>query len=349
MDNSDRFNLEKINKLLLFYILLHLIIQSCESKKEKDAVKLIQDRIENVISQTTPSVVTIFRKQDKEKSLLLKDIDDESVGSGFVIKKTSNYLYIATNAHVIEKKGSIFVRFYNDRVFKAEVVGVDTKTDIAVLKVKLNNFNRDIKSLKFEYMENVKPGMFVLVAGSPYNLGHTYTFGIISAINREVGISSIEGFIQTDASINPGDSGGPLLNLDGKVVGMSIATVQTGQGIGFAIPVDILQDTVNQLIKYGKVRRGWIGIVVTDVSEEIKERMNIDGGALVLKIEKKSPASGTGLIVGDIITKINGNPIKNSKEFRIFLNKVKPGDMIELEIINSKGKRTVTVIPIEKD
>ncbi len=340
---------EYIYKTFRLYLIFFLIVLvSCEQKKEKDAVTLIQDRIQNVINQSYPSIVTIFSKREKG-NLSFKDFDDESVGSGFVVKVTSNYLYIATNAHVIEKYNSVYVKFYNDRIMKGEVVGIDEKTDIAVIKVKLSHINNDIKALKFERKDNIKPGMFVLAAGSPYNLGHSYSFGIISAVDRDLGITPIEGYIQTDAAINPGDSGGPLLNLYGKVVGMNIATVQTGQGLGFAISVEILEDVVNQLIKHGKVSRGWIGVTVADLSEEVREKMNIDDGVIVLKIEKNSPASNTGLMVGDIITKVNKIQVRNTREFKKIINSVKPDEMLELEVLNVKGKRTITIIAVEKN
>ncbi len=332
----------------LYLITFLLLVVSCEQKKEKDTVTLLQDRIQNVINQTHPSIVTILSKKEKS-NLSFKDFDDESVGSGFVVKKTPNYLYIATNTHVIEKYNNVYVRFYNDRVMKGEIVGIDDKTDIAVIRVKLLHINHNIKPLKFEKKENIKPGVFVLAVGSPYNLGHSYSFGIISAVDRDLGITDIEGYIQTDAAINPGDSGGPLLNLYGKVVGMNIATVQTGQGLGFAIPTEILEDITNQLIKYGKVVRGWIGLKVVDLSEEIRERTNTEEGVIVLKIEKNSPSSNTGLSVGDIITKVNGISVKNSREFKKIINMVKPGEMIELEVLNIKGKKTITIIAVEKN
>lgn len=332
----------------LYLVVFLLLVISCEQKREKDTVTLLQDRIQDVINQTYPSIVTIFSKREKS-NLSFKDFDNESVGSGFVIRKTLNYLYIATNAHVIEKYNNVYVKFYNDRIMKGEVVGIDNKTDIAVIKVKLLHINNSIKPLKFEKKENIKPGIFVLAAGSPYNLGHSYSFGIISATDRDLGITDIEGYIQTDAAINPGDSGGPLLNLYGKVVGMNIATVQTGQGLGFAISTEILEDIANQLIKYGKVSRSWIGLKVADLSEEIKEKTNIEEGVIVLKIEKNSPSSNTGLVVGDIITKVNGIPVKNLREFKKIINMVKPGEMIELEVLNIKGKKTITIIATEKE
>ncbi|PMP77644.1 MAG: serine protease [Sulfurihydrogenibium sp.] len=335
-------------KLIIIYFIILSVLSSCEEKKEKDAVKLIQERIEKVIKDTTPSVVTIFTKPKKNERILFKDSDDESIGSGFVFKKTQTHLYIATNAHVIGNNNQVYIRFYNDRVMKADVVGIDNPTDIAVLKVKINHINKDIKPLALEDTKNINIGMFVLAAGSPYNLGHTYTFGIISALDRNVGISEIENFIQTDAAINPGDSGGPLLDLDGKVVGINIATVQSGQGLGFAIPVYILSDVLNQLTKYGKVTRGYLGINVGDLSEELKEKLGIDYGVIILKVKKNSPAYLAELKEGDIITKFNGELVKNSKELYKIFQKVKPGDMVEIEIIRGQTKKVVTVIIQEK-
>ncbi len=337
----------KIKVLLLTFVII-TVLSSCEKKKEKDVVNLLQERIESIVKDATPSIVTVFTKPKQSQQILFKDLDDESVGSGFVIKRSQTHLYIATNAHVIGNNNQVYVRFYNDRVMKADVIGIDSPTDIAVLRVKINHLNKDIKPLKLEDVKNVNTGMLVLAAGSPYNLSHTFTFGIVSALDREVGVSEVEGYIQTDAAINPGDSGGPLLNLDGKVIGMNIATVQSGQGLGFAIPSDILNDVINQLIKYGKVSRGYIGISVGDLSEELKEKLEIDSGVLVLKVKKNSPAAVSGLKEGDIITKFNGNLIKNSKDFRKMFRKAKPGDMIELEVISGKSKKVITVVAQEK-
>ncbi|WP_297889401.1 trypsin-like peptidase domain-containing protein [Sulfurihydrogenibium sp.] len=337
----------KVKTLILTFIIIS-ILSSCEKKREKDAVELIQERVERIIKETTPSIITVFIKPKQNQQIIFKDLDDESIGSGFIVKKTQTHLYIATNAHVIGNNNQVYIRLYNDRVMKADVVGIDNPTDIAVLKVKINHLNKDLKPLKLEDVKNITIGMFVLAAGSPYNLGHTYTFGIVSALDREVGISEIEGYIQTDAAINPGDSGGPLLDMDGKVIGMNIATVQSGQGLGFAIPSDVINDVVNQLIKYGKVSRGYIGITVGDLSEELKEKLEIDGGTIILKVKKGSPSDVSELKEGDIITKFNGNLIKNSRDFRKMFRKVKPGDMIELEVISGKNKKVITVVAQEK-
>lgn len=327
-------------------LVLILILSSCEKKKEKDVVEYIQNRISFIVNQTSKSVVTVYNKHNENvKFLPDRPFDDESVGSGFVIKKDMRYLYIATNAHVIEKNQTIKVKFYNKKTYRAQVVGLDEKTDIAIIKVPLTNSIKDVPSMKFSDIDSIKIGNFVLAVGNPYGLGITYTFGIVSATDRTVGISQFEDYIQTDAPINPGDSGGPLLDMNGKVIGMNIATVQTGQGLGFAIPVDILEYISSQIIKYGKVERGFIGITVDDISEDARDIFpHVEGGVIVLKVQKDSPAMRSGIKSGDILYKINGELIKDTKMFNRILLKTKPNQMVELEIFRKGEKITINLI-----
>lgn len=335
-----------LRKIRYVYLILFLVLlMSCEKKKEKDTVQYLQERINQIVNQTNRSVVTVYNKHSQQiKFIPDGQFDDESVGSGFVIKKDLKHLYIATNAHVVEKAKNIKVKFYTGRSYKGEVIGKDEKTDIAVIRVTLYNALRDIQPLKLASRDSVKVGNLVLSAGSPYNLGTTYTLGIVSAVDRDVGISSFEGYIQTDAPINPGDSGGPLLDMNGKVVGMNIAVVQSGQGLGFAIPADVLSYVVNQLIKHGVVERGYIGINIDSIPEETAERLNVHEGVVVVKVHKNSPAMKAGLKTGDIITKINSEVIKDTKRFNRIMLEVKPNQMVELEILRNGQKITINLV-----
>lgn len=335
-------NIRKCTYVLLFLV---LIITSCEKKREKDTVEYIQDRINRIVNQTAKSVVTVYNTHsEKVKFIPDGQFDDESVGSGFVIKRDLKYLYIATNAHVVEKSKSVKVKFSNGRSYKGEVVGLDEKTDIAVIKVVLHSNLRDITPLKLGDIKSVKVGNFVLAVGSPYNLGISYTFGIVSAIDRDVGVSPFEGYIQTDASINPGDSGGPLLDINGRVIGMNIAVVQSGQGLGFAIPVDVVSYITDQIVKYGKLERGLIGIAVDEISEEQKEKLNIENGILIVKVQKNSPAMKAGLKSGDILLKFNGELIQSTKRLNRMMLQIKPNQMVELEILRNGQKFTINII-----
>ncbi|MCX7761098.1 MAG: trypsin-like peptidase domain-containing protein [Hydrogenothermaceae bacterium] len=332
-------------KYIYFATVILLLISSCEKKREKDTVEYLQYRINYIVNQTSKSIVTVYTKGSENVKLLPgNQFDDESVGSGFVFKKDFKYIYVVTNSHVIEKSKNIKVKFYNGRWYKAELVGKDDKIDIAVLRIPLNNHLRDVYPLKMADRESIRVGNFVLAAGSPYNLGISYTFGIVSALDRDVGISQFEGYIQTDAPINPGDSGGPLLDMNGRVIGMNIATVQTGQGLGFAIPVDILKYVTNQLVKYGKVDRGFIGITVDDLSEDIMEKLHIENGVIVIKVQKNSPAMKAGIKSGDIILKVNSELIKDTKRFNRILLEIKSGQFIEFEILRNGHKITISLI-----
>lgn len=334
-----------VRRYAILLVLLVLFLVSCEKKREKDTVEYLQDKISRIVNQTNKSIVTVYNtRSEKIKFIPDNEFDDGSVGSGFVIKKDFKYLYIVTNAHVVEKSKSIKVKFYNNRSYKAELVGLDEKTDIAVIKVSIYNPLRDIVPLSLAKEKTVKVGSFVLAAGNPYNLGTTYTLGIVSAVDRDVGISPFEGYIQTDASINPGDSGGPLLDMNGQVIGMNVAVVQSGQGLGFAIPVDVVKYVVNQIVKYGKLERGYIGITVDDLSEEQREKLNIDSGVLVVKVQKNSPAMKAGLKSGDVIIKLNGELIHSTKKLNRIMLEIKPNQMVELEILRNSQKITINLI-----
>ncbi|MCX7738760.1 MAG: trypsin-like peptidase domain-containing protein [Hydrogenothermaceae bacterium] len=340
MDNE--INVRRYTVLL---VLLVLFLVSCEKKREKDTVEYLQDRINRIVNQTNKSIVTVYNTHlEKIKFIPDNEFDDESIGSGFVIKKDLKYLYIVTNAHVVEKSKSIKVKFYNNRSYKAELAGLDEKTDIAVIKVSIHNPLRDIAPLSLAREKTVKIGSFVLAVGSPYNLGTTYTLGIVSAVDRDVGISPFEGYIQTDASMNPGDSGGPLLDMNGQVIGINVAVVQSGQGLGFAIPVDVVKYVVNQIVKYGKLERGYIGITVDDLSEEQREKLNVDSGVLVVRVQKNSPAMKAGLKSGDVIIKLNGELIHSVKKLNRILLEIKPNQMVELEILRNSQKITINLI-----
>ena len=351
----------------LFLLFFMLVLVSCDQifnsnqkivkKEEKKvpAIEEIQNDIAKIVEKTTPSIVTIFSypKTKYEKMKIFNYFDDspqynnESLGSGFVIKKDNQYLYISTNTHVIEKSNMITVRFFNNVEKNAEVVGTDSKTDIAVLKVKIDDEIKNINPIPFANPSDIKIGYFVIAAGSPYNLGHTFTFGIISAVGRSLGISNYENFIQTDAAINPGDSGGPLINIKGKVVGMNTAIIQTGQGLGFAIPVSIVKQITQELILHGKVIRGWLGVLVQDLYPKMKEKYKINHGVIVIKVFKNSPAFKSGLNVGDIILSVDNKEIKNSHDIKNIISNLKPGQIISIKLIRHGIEQQIKV-KIEK-
>ena len=285
-----------MKKTFLSFIILSLIFFiGCQKKKEKEKKPLptiveIQEKIASAIEKNKFSIVTVFSYIDDVSISQIKPFGNESLGSGFVIKKDNEFIYILTNAHVIEQAKNVKIKFDNNIEENAVVVGYDTKSDIAVLKVKNKANLSKVKPIKIGDISKLKEGYFVLSAGSPYNLGHTFTFGIISALHRNLGLSPYEDYIQTDAAINPGNSGGPLLNIEGEVIGMNIAVVETGQGLGFAIPINTVLDIYNEILKYGKVRRGWLGVLVQQISKKYRKKLGIKNGVVVIKVFKHSPA-----------------------------------------------------------
>ncbi len=346
-----------------FYILLSFLSmifflsceQKAERKEEKDPVIQIQERFAGIIQKVTPSIVTILTQSKSGKTPIIFrfseepfPFDSETLGSGFVIKKDQKFLYIVTNSHVVEKSKTVTVKFYNGYEKSGFIVGQDRQTDIAVLKVEIDEKIKSITPLKLGTTKNLKVGYFVISGGSPYNLGHTFTLGIISALNRNLGISPYENYIQTDAAINPGDSGGPLLDINGNVIGMNTAIIQSGQGLGFAIPIDTVKELSQELIKYGKVKRGWLGVLVQEIDKKMKKKLGIDHGVLVIKVFKKSPAKKSGIKTGDIILSINNVKIKDLQGMRQVISKLKPEEKASVEILRNRKRILITVLIEER-
>jgi len=355
-----------MHRFIIFFLLSFFVIISCENKeaekprkvsiiqKSPDPVKQLQERIYSVIKKVKPSVVTILSKSGGTKTPIIfrfneeiPPIENESLGSGFVLKKDREYLYIVTNSHVIEKAKLITVRFSNRFKSQAEVVGKDPKSDIALIRVKITKEIKGIKPVKIGNPKKLKVGYFVISGGSPYNLGLTFTLGIVSALNRNLGISAYENYIQTDAAINPGDSGGPLIDLNGEVVGMNTAIIQTGQGLGFAIPINTVIEITDQLFKYGKVKRGWLGVLVQELPEKIKKSLHIKYGVQIIKVFKNSPAYKSGLKPGDIILSIKGKEIRTPSDLKYIVSQLKPEETVKVEFIRGRKKQNI-VIKIEE-
>jgi serine protease Do len=343
-------------KYILYIIFAFFILfYSCEKKEQPqkpsktDPVHEIQTKIASVIEKTTPSLVTVISHLNKTESIILSSGENESVGSGFIINKNKQFLYIVTNSHVLEKSNDVDVKFFNGVKEKADVVGYDTKSDIAVLKVKIDEKVKNVYPVKIGDLSKIKAGYFVLSAGSPYNLGHTYTFGIISSLHRNLGLSAYEDYIQTDAAINPGNSGGPLFDIDGNVIGMNIAIIDAGQGIGFALPINTVLEIYNEILKYGKVRRGWLGVLVQPLEEKIYKELNIKNGVIVVKVFKDSPAEKAGMEVGDIILEINNQPVTSPQDLSFKIQKLKPGEEINVKLLRGKNIKNIKVLIEDSD
>lgn len=313
-----------------------------------DIVKVISPLVVNI--STTKTVV----KKDSshffdgpfrdffEPFNIPKKWKEQSLGSGVLVSSEG---YIITNSHVVEKSDEIKVTLLDKQNYKGEIVGTDPKTDIAIIKISA----KSLPSIKWGDSDNLQVGEFVLAFGNPYSLGHTVTMGIVSAIGRaNVGIADYEDFIQTDAAINPGNSGGPLVNVKGELVGINTAIFsRTGgyQGIGFAVPSNMAKSVMTQLIKEGKVTRGWLGVTIQNLTSELAGEFELDKstGALVTDIFEGSPAEKAKLRRGDVILEVNDKEIKNVETLRNIVAQSGVDSKITLKILRDGKELHVDV------
>ena len=258
-----------------------------------------------------------------------------SLGSGFIIEDNGT---VITNNHVIANAEDILIRV-GDKEYKAKVIGADPYMDLAVLKM---TTNEKFKPVSFGDSNKARVGDWVVAIGNPFGLGGTVTSGIISARNRQIGLTRYEDFIQTDASINQGNSGGPLFNLKGEVIGVNTAIIAPGQsgsiGIGFAIPSNAASNVIDQLIKFGETKRGWLGVRIQEVTKEIAdvEKLKKPEGALVASVGQNSPADKAGIKAGDIILEFDGKKINIMKKLPNVVASTEVGKSVELKIWRNK-------------
>ena len=271
------------------------------------------------------------------------------LGSGFIVSQDG---YIVTNAHVVENAEEITVRLSDKREFKAKLIGSDTRSDVAVVKVEATN----LPTMKIGDTSRLRVGEWVIAIGSPFGFANTVTAGIVSAKSREnlSGDPNLDAvpFIQTDVAVNPGNSGGPLLNMRGEVVGINSQIFsRTGAfaGISFAIPIDYAYNVADQLIKTGHVTRGRIGVGIQNVSKDLADSLGLAKaqGAAVSNVEENSPAAKAGLEVGDVITKIDGHPVEGSADLSRTIRAMKPGTKANLSVWRSGKMRDVTITVAE--
>ena len=255
----------------------------------------------------------------------------EGLGSGVVV---SDKGYVLTNHHVIESVDQIEVALADARKVPARVVGTDPETDLAVLKIELQK----LPSITFAKADQVRVGDVVLAIGNPFGVGQTVTFGIVSGVGRShLGITTFENFIQTDAAINPGNSGGALVDANGNLVGINTAIYsQTGgaMGIGYAIPVSIARQVMEQIIQKGSVTRGWIGVGVQDITKELAESFKLPGagGVLISQVERGGPADKAGVKLGDILLAVNGQPVADTTGMLNLIASLQPGEQARLKL-----------------
>jgi serine protease Do len=275
-----------------------------------------------------------------------REFKQPSLGSGFIIDKDG---YVVTNNHVIEDADQIKVKMDDEKEFDAEVVGRDPSTDLALLKIK--SATHDFPSVKLGDSGQMKVGQWVVAIGSPFGLERTVTAGIVSAKGRVIGSGPYDDFIQTDASINPGNSGGPLLNLKGEVIGINTAIVATGQGIGFAIPINLAKGVIAQLKSGGEVTRGWLGVAIQDVNQEMADYYGIESkkGVFVADVFKGDPADLAGIRAKDIIVEVNGQKVETTRQLTSLVANIPVGQSAKVKVIRDGKPQTFTVKIAKRD
>jgi serine protease Do len=268
-----------------------------------------------------------------------KDLKQKSLGSGFIV---DSHGYIVTNNHVVKNATKIKVKLQDGRLLDGTVVGNDPQTDLAVIKVNAS----DLPTLRLANTDQVKVGEWVLAFGSPFGLEQTMTAGIISAKGRVIGAGNYDNFLQTDAAINPGNSGGPLVNVAGEVVGINTMILSDGggfQGVGLAIPATMADNVYHQLVKSGKVTRGWLGVNIQNMTPELARGFDLkkEEGVLIAQVEPDSPASKAGLRSGDIVLEYNGKEIKSPEDLSIAVADTKVGSSAKLKVM--RDGKTLTL------
>ena len=311
-----------------------------------------------VVSRITPGVVGIsVRGRVREDNPLLQDPlfrrffnlqqpverETQAMGSGVIVDAAQGY--VMTNAHVVENANNIEITTKDNRQIKAKLIGRDADTDVAVLQIPTGN----LTAVPIGDSDRLQVGDFVLAIGNPFGLGQTVTSGIVSALGRSnLGIEGYEDFIQTDASINVGNSGGPLVDLQGRVIGINTAILAPGGGsigIGFAVPINMARQVMDQLIRYGEIRRGRIGVAMQELTPDLTQALGTKHtqGAVIARVEPGSPAERAGLRTNDLIVAINGVPMRSGTELRNRVGLSRIGDEVELTVERGGQERNVTV------
>jgi len=269
----------------------------------------------------------------------------QSLGSGVIVDAQKGY--IMTNNHVIDKAVSITVTLQNDKQLSAKLIGTDPESDIAVIQVPPEDLPTE---LPLADSDQLQVGDFVVAIGSPFGLGQTVTSGIVSALGRRgLGIEGYEDFIQTDASINPGNSGGALVNLRGELVGINTAILAPSGGnvgIGFAIPINMAKQIMSQLVEYGEVKRGHLGIAVQDLTPDLAKAFGIqqqEGGAVVVQVVENSASAKAGIEIGDVITKVNDRPVRDAGDLRNVIGLLRVDQKVKLSVLHNGMERTTTL------
>ena len=316
-----------------------------------------------MVEKTRPAVVNIATTGhvDVQKHPLLNDPffkrffegyedmpqrkETKSLGSGVVIDADKGY--IVTNHHVVEGAKEIAITMHNGHHFKAKLIGSDPEADVAVVQADI----KGLQEIPFGDSDKLRVGDFAVAIGNPFGLGQTVTSGIVSALGRTgLGIEGYENFIQTDASINPGNSGGALVNLRGELIGINTAILSAGGagnvGIGFAIPINMVRQIVDQLIEYGEVRRGLLGVIMQNLTPELSQAFGLDlhQGVVISQVIEDTAAEEAGLKAGDVVTSINDVPVKSASAMRNMVGLLRVGEEMSITVIREGKKKTMTAV-----
>ncbi|MCW5590309.1 MAG: Do family serine endopeptidase [Legionellales bacterium] len=311
-----------------------------------------QNQLTTMLNRVMPGVVNIYAEgEDKtESNPFTNPAPDQnrqnqdghfiSIGSGVIVDAPNGY--ILTNAHVIYQADNITVTLNDGRRYKGKILGYDVGFDIAVVQIDATK----LTAIPLGNSNNLQVGDFVATIGSPFNLKQTVTSGIVSALHRSIHIEGNEDFIQTDAAINVGSSGGALVNMNGQLVGLNTAILAPDGGnigIGFAIPINLAQQVMNSLLKHGKIKRALLGVLVQNLTPDLADSFGSPNakGALISQVNKNTPADQAGLQAGDIITKVNDQPVDNSNEVRNLISLMEPDTSVSLTILRNNKPQTI--------
>ena len=308
-------------------------------------LKELEDALVSLADRIRPAVVSLSAYVPPSPSIRRQGDDSgrpAGAGAGVIIDGAKGL--IVTNNHVVRGSGKVKVTLLGGEEKVGTVLGSDEDTDLAVVQIEVD---QPLASAVFGDSAHLKVGQLAVAVGNPYGLNDTLTFGIISGLNREnVNLSRYEDFIQTDASINPGNSGGPLLDIRGEVIGINTAIINYAQSIGFAIPSNIVRKVTSELIKFGEVQRGWLGVGIEQVTPEIARRTKSEEGkgVWVNSVFEGDPAYRAGLRVGDIILKIGGAPVDTPSRMIRLIGSFSPGQSVNLDILREGHREVLTVM-----
>jgi serine protease Do len=324
--------------------------QAATSDESLKSLMQLENVFVDIADRVKPTVVNISeistpRDPSRSQSPGQRPPDRPGSGSGVIIDRRG---YIVTNNHVVGGADEVEVRLSDKRKFIGKVVGKDPDTDLAVVKIETD---ANLPTVNWGDSGKVKVGQWVMAVGNPFGLDRTVTVGVISALGREnVQLSRYEDFLQTDASINPGNSGGPLFNIKGEVIGINTAIINFAQGIGFAIPSNMAQDVTGQLMARGKVVRGWLGVGIQAITDDLAGKFGVKEGegVLVNEIFEGDPAAQAGLQPGDIIVKVNGQLVDTPQTLSRLIAGQGPGKKVDLEVIRDGKKKNLTVLLTER-